>query len=837
MIASADDASVHPPSRALTVIARRSFPAQARRAWRLALGLPFVAFAASLLAGLHEEQAARAAGGVAVVSVVAAIACSRERRLRGSLREDPFGHTLWYDGDASGVYVRTLGVAERWYVPAFLSAPPGLGLALRSGERIVLEGVPEAVARALCAEIDPFPAGLRLEVRELRDESLASSFGRVALSALAGAPLGAVVVGGALWGLSVGLFVVVEALGLTVRPRYRDDAQGLALVLGALAGFLGAMRALRGVTLVVEGTGLTVRGRLRDRTFRWDELRAVEHDGAMLRLVRRDGSVERVMIWHGSDGDDAPKPSNAELARAFLELVRPFYAPPPAPQVVPRVDAAQPVTRGAAPGDVTPGDDGLDGVDADHEFAELKHSAEFEEHMRLERVRAAPLRFHLVDGNGRARTWFVHPGEVLAVGRGERADVRWDDPSLAPTHALLGWTDGPWIRPEGGACVLGRKGSRVLCDPAPTPLSDGDELQLGALVLRAQLPSGSTRADDWTDAFGEITRLAEPFLRARGTMAEPRSLAEVELSRLLGGVSDRQGDRSIVLADLPLWTRIIGPDGSDLEVRLRAATPQLGGRELVELEFAMGAPSTSDPPRWIASRIASRLGRVVKSSPRWRVAELFTEADLREWEGYMRRGATRFAHPVTASEEPDPQEPPRPHYAPHRTPVERGLVVLRMVAAVHRMGFERLYVEFDSASSSPHWSCALHVDPYGDHAPPPLRYSTEDGERFFGWEDAAFAGPQALAATFVERFAGHLACARGADPVNAEAVRGLVGEAETRGLPALADDANETDMERAARLVVWGRAELGELDRMAPPSLATRRRYRAVFNSAAPWTS
>ena len=76
------------------------------------------------------------------------------------------------------------------------------------------------------------------------------------------------------------------------------------------------------------------------------------------------------------------------------------------------------------------------------------------------------------------------------VGRGRDADLVLSEGTMSRAHALLGYEDGRvFVQDLGstnGTMVNGNRETRAF-------LSDGDELQLGKLVLKISLPDSSVR--------------------------------------------------------------------------------------------------------------------------------------------------------------------------------------------------------------------------------------------------------------------------------------------------------------------------------------------------------
>jgi pSer/pThr/pTyr-binding forkhead associated (FHA) protein len=76
----------------------------------------------------------------------------------------------------------------------------------------------------------------------------------------------------------------------------------------------------------------------------------------------------------------------------------------------------------------------------------------------------------------------------MVIGRGRSADLVIAEPTISRAHAAIGWDgDGFFMQDLGstnGTRVNGKRQARVR-------LADGDELALGKLRLRFQLPSRS----------------------------------------------------------------------------------------------------------------------------------------------------------------------------------------------------------------------------------------------------------------------------------------------------------------------------------------------------------
>lgn len=107
---------------------------------------------------------------------------------------------------------------------------------------------------------------------------------------------------------------------------------------------------------------------------------------------------------------------------------------------------------------------------------------------------------------------------------------------------------------------------------------------------------------------------------------------------------------------------------------------------------------------------------------------------------------------------------PIPESPPSSPLVRRAIRVLRMVHELHKAGFQRLRVLPYSNDSGTAWRAEItYVDNVGDdgfstidHDPDEAgkvaRYSTAQGNQYFGWVDAASADARELARLFLTRF-------------------------------------------------------------------------------------
>jgi pSer/pThr/pTyr-binding forkhead associated (FHA) protein len=73
----------------------------------------------------------------------------------------------------------------------------------------------------------------------------------------------------------------------------------------------------------------------------------------------------------------------------------------------------------------------------------------------------------------------------LVIGRGRGADVVLAEPTISRAHAAIGFEEDAFFVQDlgstNGTLVNGTRGER-------SPLKDGDEIQMGKLILRINLP-------------------------------------------------------------------------------------------------------------------------------------------------------------------------------------------------------------------------------------------------------------------------------------------------------------------------------------------------------------
>jgi hypothetical protein len=120
----------------------------------------------------------------------------------------------------------------------------------------------------------------------------------------------------------------------------------------------------------------------------------------------------------------------------------------------------------------------------------------------------------------------------------------------------------------------------------------------------------------------------------------------------------------------------------------------------------------------------------------------------------------------------------------------RALRVLSMVHELHKAGYQRLRIGAGYTLDLQHWRCYLgpatsfHADGWTpiDTSTLPL-YTTEQDQRYFGWDDAAHDDARHLAAKFVERYPELVRQAAGEDWAYAGWFARQLGHAEQGSLP------------------------------------------------------
>ncbi|HRF49775.1 MAG TPA: hypothetical protein PLC98_19250 [Anaerolineales bacterium] len=125
-------------------------------------------------------------------------------------------------------------------------------------------------------------------------------------------------------------------------------------------------------------------------------------------------------------------------------------------------------------------------------------------------------------------------------------------------------------------------------------------------------------------------------------------------------------------------------------------------------------------------------------------------------------------------------------------PQGAALKLLRMVAELHRRGYQRLRIAAGIAPNGVDWRCALmpakRVDPgHGAHEQVgnlmAARYSTAEDYHFFGWNDGGKMSVSEMADSFMRTFKTVCEHALGSDPVYANWFLAVVRAAEQGALP------------------------------------------------------
>jgi hypothetical protein len=90
-------------------------------------------------------------------------------------------------------------------------------------------------------------------------------------------------------------------------------------------------------------------------------------------------------------------------------------------------------------------------------------------------------------------------------------------------------------------------------------------------------------------------------------------------------------------------------------------------------------------------------------------------------------------------------------------------------------------------------------------------YSSAQGTKYFGWEDADEDSPAPLADKFVERFSGICTNGRQADREYVNWFKRMLVETEPEGLPSSCAGSPETSPAEKLRLVVIGNSKTDSL--------------------------
>jgi len=155
-------------------------------------------------------------------------------------------------------------------------------------------------------------------------------------------------------------------------------------------------------------------------------------------------------------------------------------------------------------------------------------------------------------------------------------------------------------------------------------------------------------------------------------------------------------------------------------------------------------------------------------------------------------------------------------------------VILEMIGQLHDRGFEAIRLCPQISNSGVHWiawlTSAEHVLPnHGAILHPNAMmqamkstpnealaacYSSAQGTKYFGWEDAGEDSPADLADKFAERFSEVCTIGRQADKEYVRWFKGMLAEMEPEGLPSICAGSPETSPVKKDRLVVNGNSTI-----------------------------
>jgi len=157
--------------------------------------------------------------------------------------------------------------------------------------------------------------------------------------------------------------------------------------------------------------------------------------------------------------------------------------------------------------------------------------------------------------------------------------------------------------------------------------------------------------------------------------------------------------------------------------------------------------------------------------------------------------------------------------------------ILEMIGELHKRRFEAIRLCPQISNSGVHWiawlTSAEHVLPKhgailhpsalmqamksAPNAALVAYYSSAQGTKYFGWEDADEDSPAQLADKFVERFSGICMNARQADREYVKWFKCMLVETEPEGLPSICAGSPETSPAEKDRLVVIGKSRTDSL--------------------------
>lgn len=157
--------------------------------------------------------------------------------------------------------------------------------------------------------------------------------------------------------------------------------------------------------------------------------------------------------------------------------------------------------------------------------------------------------------------------------------------------------------------------------------------------------------------------------------------------------------------------------------------------------------------------------------------------------------------------------------------------ILEMIRELHNRGFEAIRLCPQISNSGVHgiaWlTSAEHVLPKhgailhpsalmqamksASNAALVAYYSSAQGTKYFGWEDADEDSPAQLADKFVERFSGICVNARQADREYVKWFKCMLVDTEPEGLPSICAGSPETSPAEKDRLVVIGNSKVDSI--------------------------
>jgi Nif-specific regulatory protein len=252
------------------------------------------------------------------------------------------------------------------------------------------------------------------------------------------------------------------------------------------------------------------------------------------------------------------------------------------------------------------------------------------------------VRIEVLAGEGAGRV-FESDADVIRIGRGSECELRLGGAHLSSSHARIasngsGFAVADLASLNGSVLVGGGKRVELGQDQPAQPLSDGDELELGAdsgTLTRLRISLGSeapapevvaTRSLQELSSSGQTLepKLWSAVLRALGA-AESLEAVVAELAEAALRLSPRATHATVALIDeasdkgllLPMVTRVRGPDGAPIAPEGPVPLTRSVARRVVEGRAAVLA---ADAPRE-ALGSESLLGANIRSTigvPLWR---------------------------------------------------------------------------------------------------------------------------------------------------------------------------------------------------------------------------